>query len=172
MIGDKKIVLVVAIGENGVIGRNGKLPWRLKSELQHFKRVTLNHPVIMGRKTFQSLKRPLPDRTNIVLTRNAGAAAPGVVYASGLDEALALASADANARGVDAIMVIGGSDVFARTLPIADRLELTRVHASPEGDVWFPALDDKQWHVSQSERHARGPDDEFDYTICIYERTA
>jgi dihydrofolate reductase len=172
MTGDKKIVLVVAIGENGVIGRNGKLPWRLKSELQHFKRVTLNHPVIMGRKTFQSLKRPLPDRTNIVLTRNAGEAKPGVVYAASLDEALALASADAKARGVDAIMVIGGSDVFARTLPIADRLELTRVHASPEGDVWFPALDHKHWHVTRSERHARGPDDEFDYTICAYERTA
>jgi dihydrofolate reductase len=172
MIGDKRIVLVVAIGENGVIGRDGKLPWRLKSELQHFKRVTLNHPVLMGRKTFQSLKRPLPDRTNIVLTRNAGEAKPGVIYAANLDDALALASADANTRRVDAIMVIGGSDVFARTLPIADRLELTRVHASPEGDVWFPALDEREWRVTHSERHAHGPDDEFDYTICTYERTA
>jgi dihydrofolate reductase len=172
MTGAKKIVLVVAIGENGVIGRNGKLPWRLRSELQHFKRVTLNHPVVMGRKTFQSLKRPLPDRTNIVLTRNAGEAKPGVVYAASLDQALALARADAEARRVDAIMVIGGSDVFARTLPFADRLELTRVHASPEGDVWFPVLDHKHWHVTRSERHARGPDDEFDYTICTYERTA
>ena len=93
MTGDKKIVLVVAIGENGVIGRDGKLPWRLKSELQHFKRVTLNHPVVMGRKTFQSLKRPLPDRTNIVLTRNAGEAKFGVIYAADLDEALARANA-------------------------------------------------------------------------------
>jgi dihydrofolate reductase len=103
MIDGKKIVLVVAIGENGVIGRNGKLPWRLKSELQHFKRVTLKHPVIMGRKTFQSLKSPLPERTNIVLTRRAGEAKPGVLYASDLDEALALARADAEQRGVDAI---------------------------------------------------------------------
>jgi dihydrofolate reductase len=170
MIGGKQIVLVVAIGENGVIGRNGKLPWRLKSELQHFKRVTLNHPVIMGRKTFESLKRPLPERTNIVLTRRAGEAKPGVIYASDLDEALGLARADAQARGVDAIMVIGGSDVFARTLPVADRLELTRVHASPEGDVWFPDLDPAQWRETHSERHARGPDDEFDYTVCTYER--
>src|SRR6478609_1408279 len=108
MTGDKKIVLVVAIGENGVIGRDGKLPWRLKSELQHFKRVTLNHPVLMGPKTFQSLKRPLPDRANIVLTRNAGPALPGVIYAANLDDALTLASADASTRGVDAIMVIGG----------------------------------------------------------------
>lgn len=170
MIGGKEVVLVVAIGENGVIGRNGALPWRLRSELQHFKRVTLNHPVVMGRKTFESLKRPLPQRTNIVLTRRAGEAKPGVIYAADLDEALALARADAEARGVDAIMVIGGSGVFVRTLPIADRLELTRVHASPDGDVWFPALDREHWCETHCERHARGPDDEFDYTICTYER--
>jgi dihydrofolate reductase len=172
MTGNCKIVLVVAIGENGVIGRNGRLPWHLKSELQHFKRVTLNHPVVMGRKTFQSLKRPLPERTNIVLTRTAGAAQPGVIYASDLDEALAVARGDAKRRGTDAIMVIGGSDVFARTLPIADRLELTRVHASPEGDVWFPNLDPAHWKETRSERHARGSDDEFDYTIYTYERVA
>lgn len=170
MIDGKKIVLVVAIGENGVIGRNGKLPWRLKSELQHFKRVTLNHPVILGRKTFQSLKRPLPERTNIVLTRRAGEAKPGVLYASDLEEALALARTDAEQRGVDAIMVIGGSDIFARTLPSADRLELTRVHASPEGDVWFPDLEKDAWRETHSERHVRGQDDEFDYTICTFER--
>ncbi len=165
-----KIVLVVAIGENGVIGRNGALPWRLKSELQHFKRVTLNHPVVMGRKTFQSLKRPLSQRTNIVLTRRAGDAEAGVIYASDLDEALALARADAKRRGVGAIMVIGGSDVFARTLPMADRLELTRVHGSPEGDVWFPELDPLHWREIRRERHPRGPEDEFDYTIYTYER--
>jgi dihydrofolate reductase len=165
-----KIVLVVAIGENGVIGRNGALPWRLKSELQHFKRITLGHPVVMGRKTFQSLAKPLPQRTNIVLTRTAGPAAPGVLYAANLEEALALARADAQARGVDAIMVIGGSDVFARTLPVADRLELTRVHASPEGDVWFPDLDPAQWRETRREPHARGDGDEFDYTVVTYER--
>jgi dihydrofolate reductase len=160
------------MGENGVIGRNGKLPWRLKSELQHFKRVTLNHPVVMGRKTFHSLKQPLPERTNIVLTRRAGEAQAGVIYASDLDDALALGRADAKHRGVDAIMVIGGSDVFARTLPIADRLELTRVHASPGGDVWFPALDEKEWRETRREPHARDADDEFDYTIYTYERAA
>ena len=171
MIDGLKIVLVVAIAENGVIGRNGALPWRLKSELQHFKRVTLNHPVVMGRKTYESLRRPLPQRTNIVLTRRAGAAAPGVIWAAGLEEALALASTDAEKRGVDAVMVIGGSDVFARTLPIADRLELTRVHASPEGDVWFPVLDPARWRETHREAHARGPDDEFDYTVFTYTRT-
>jgi dihydrofolate reductase len=172
MTGDCKIVLVVAMGENGVIGRNGKLPWRLKSELQHFKRVTLNHPVVMGRKTFHSLKQPLPERTNIVLTRRAGEAQAGVIYASDLDDALALGRADAKHRGVDALMVIGGSDVFARTLPIADRLELTRVHASPGGDVWFPALDEKEWRETRREPHTRDADDEFDYTIYTYERAA
>lgn len=170
MIDGVKVVLVVAIGENGVIGRNGALPWRLKSELQHFRRVTLNHPVVMGRKTFDSLRRPLPHRTNIVLTRRAGAAAPGVIWAASLEEALALARADAETRGVNAVMVIGGSDVFARTLAIADRLELTRVHGSPEGDVWFPVLDPAHWRQTRCEPQSRGQDDEFDYTIFTYER--
>src|SRR3974377_2008252 len=106
----------------------------------------------MGRKTFGSLKRPLPQRTNIVLTRRAGEAQPGVIYASARDEALALARADAEQRGVGAIMVIGGSDVFTRTLPIADRLELTRVHASPEGDAWFPYVAGKEGAGNHSER--------------------
>ena len=129
-----QIVLVAAIGENNVIGRDGQLPWRLKSDLQHFRKLTINKPVIMGRKTYASIGKPLKDRTNIVLTSDLGFAAPGTVLATSMDEALALARQDAAARGVDEIMIIGGSDVFAAMLPVADRLEITHVHASPDGE--------------------------------------
>jgi len=165
-----KIVLVVAVAENNVIGCNGTLPWHLKSELAHFRRLTTNHPVLMGRNTYLSIGKPLPNRTNIVLTRKAGAAAPGLVWASSLEEGLALARADAATRGVDAVMVIGGNDVFARTLPIADRLEFTRVHAAPEGDVVFPPLDLTRWKETRREPHTRGPGDDHDFTVLTYER--
>lgn len=165
-----KIVLVVAVAENGVIGREGKLPWHLKSELGHFRRLTTNHPVLMGRNTYLSIGKPLPNRTNIVLTRKAGEAAPGLIWAASLEEGLALARTDAARRGVDEIMVIGGNDVFARTLPMADRLEFTRVHATPEGDVVFPAIDLRQWQETRREPHKAGPGDDHDFTVLTYER--
>src|SRR6185437_12229621 len=111
-----QIVLVAAIGENNVIGREGQLPWRLKSDLQHFKRRTLNRPVVMGRRTYESIGKPLKDRTNIVVTRSLGVIVPGGVLATSLDAALAIARDDAIKRGVDEIMVIGGSDVFSDTI--------------------------------------------------------
>jgi dihydrofolate reductase len=166
----KKVVLVAAIGENDVIGRQGGLPWRLKSDLQHFKRVTLNKPVIMGRKTWDSIGRPLKDRTNIVLTSDLSLSAPGTVMATSLDAAFGVARADADKRGADEIMVIGGGDVFAAVMADADRLEITRVHASPEGDAYFPPIDPQQWREVHREKHARGPDDETDFTILTYER--
>jgi dihydrofolate reductase len=165
-----KIVLVVAVAENNVIGRNGALPWHLKSELGHFRRLTLNHPVLMGRNTYLSIGKPLKDRTNIVLTRKAGEAAPGLIWAGSLEEGLALARVDAERRGIGEIMVIGGNDVFARTLPIADRLEFTRVHASPEGDVVFPSLDLAHWKETRREPHRRAPGDDHDFTVLSYER--
>jgi len=165
-----KIVLVAAIGENGVIGREGQLPWRLRSDLQHFKKVTLNRPVIMGRKTYESIGRLLPQRTNIVLTRDFGLVAPGAVLATSLDGALAFARDDAKKRGVDEIMVIGGSDVFAATMAMADRLEITRVHVSPEGNVLFPPIDPDEWREVARERHKRGPQDDVDFTTLTYER--
>jgi dihydrofolate reductase len=165
-----KTVLVVAVGENGVIGRDGTLPWHLRSDLQHFKRLTLDKPVIMGRKTYQSIGRPLPQRTNIVVTRDAGFAAPGVLVARDLATAFALARADAEKRGTDEIMVIGGSDIFAATMANADRLEVTLVHASPTGDVSFPAIDPKLWREVARAHHARGPHDDCDFTTLTYER--
>ncbi|HEY2757407.1 MAG TPA: dihydrofolate reductase [Pseudolabrys sp.] len=165
-----KVVLVAAIGENGVIGREGQLPWKLRSDLQHFRRVTTNHPIIMGRKTYASIGRVLPDRTNIVVTRDPGFAAPGAVPATGMDAAFSYARDDAHKRGVDAVMVIGGSDIFALTMADADVLEITRVHATPEGDVKFPDIDPAQWREVRRERHARGPHDDAEFTVLTYER--
>ena len=170
MISGKTVVLVAAIAENGVIGRDGALPWRLKSDLLHFKKLTLGKPVIMGRKTFESIGKALKDRTNIVLTRDFGLLAPDAVLATSMDAAYAYAVNDANKRGVNEIMVIGGSDVFEAAMDVADRLEITRVHASPQGDSFFPAIDPQIWReTSRADRRA-GPQDEADFTILTYER--
>jgi dihydrofolate reductase len=165
-----KIVLVAAVGENNVIGNAGQLPWRLKSDLQHFRQVTLNRPVIMGRKTYESIGKPLTGRTNIVLTRDLGLIAPGTVLATSLDAALAMARQDAAKRGVDEIMVIGGSDVFEATMARADRLEITHVHAAPEGDSFFPAIDLGVWREVSREEHAAGPDDSAGFAVATYLR--
>ncbi len=166
----KTVVLVAAVGENGVIGNQGALPWRLKSDLMHFKRLTVGKPVIMGRKTFESIGKALKDRTNIVLSRDLSLAAPGAVLATSMDAAFAFAKTDADKRGVNEIMVIGGSDVFEAAMEVADRLEITRVHASPEGDSYFPEIDSQQWREVKRERRARGPQDGADFTILTYER--
>jgi dihydrofolate reductase len=165
-----RIVIVAAIGENNVIGRDGALPWRLKSDLKHFRKVTLNRPVIMGRKTYTSIGKPLKDRTNIVLTSDLGLVAPGAVLATSMDAALAYARQDAEKRGVDEIMVIGGSDVFAAALPKAARLEITHVHASPDGDSYFPPIDPQVWREAAREKHAAGPDDDASFTVATYLR--
>jgi len=165
-----KIVLVAAIGDNLVIGREGQLPWHLKSDLQHFRKVTLNRPVIMGRKTHESIGKLLDGRTNIVLTRDLSLVAPGAVLATSLDAALGFARADAAKRGVDEIMVIGGSDIFASTIAMADRLEITHVHMSPEGDALFPPIDEEMWQETSREEHFAGPDDDADFAFATYIR--
>jgi dihydrofolate reductase len=164
-----KLVVVAAVAENNVIGRDGQLPWRLKSDLQHFKRLTLNKPVLMGRKTFDSIGKPLPNRTNIVLTRGA-AAAPGTVSAASMEAALKLAEQDAAKRGTDEIMIIGGSDVFADLLPKAARLEITHVHAAPEGDAYFPPIDKAAWRQTAYQEHPAGPDDSAAFALATYQR--
>jgi dihydrofolate reductase len=163
-----KIVLVAAIGDNSVIGRDGQLPWHLKSDLQHFRKVTLNRPVIMGRKTYESIGKLLPGRTNIVLTRDLSLVAPGAVLATSLDAALGYAHTDAVKRGTDEIMVVGGSDIFATTMPMADRLEITHVHASPVGDVLFPPIDPEVWQEISREEHFAGPDDDANFALATY----
>jgi dihydrofolate reductase len=136
-----KIVLVVAVAQNGVIGRDGDLPWRLPSDLKRFKQLTLGKPVVMGRKTWDSIGRPLPGRPNIVVTRDASFAAPGATVVSSLDEGLAVAQREAEALGVDEICVIGGGQIYAQVFDRADILHVTRVEADVAGDTRFPAID-------------------------------
>jgi dihydrofolate reductase len=165
-----KIVLVAAVGENNVIGRDGQLPWRLKSDLRHFRALTLDRPVIMGRKTFQSLGKVLDRRTNIVITRDKKFSAAGTTTAPSFAAALDLARKDAERRGVDEIMVIGGSAVFAEAMPLAERLEITHVHVAPKGDVYFPPIDEKQWREVKREERDAGPNDDASFAITTYLR--
>ncbi|HEY5380116.1 MAG TPA: dihydrofolate reductase [Pseudolabrys sp.] len=165
-----KIVLVAAVAENNVIGKDGQLPWKIKSDLRHFRALTLDRPVIMGRKTFQSIGNALDRRTNIVITRDPEFTAEDVEKAPDFKAALALARKDAEARGADEVMVIGGSGVFAEALPMADRLEITHVHASPEGDVFFPPIDPKIWREDSREERPAGPDDDADFSVATYSR--
>jgi len=146
-----EIVAVVAAAENGVIGVNGGLPWHIPADLKRFKRMTVGKPVLMGRKTFQSIGKPLPGRHNIVLTRDAGWQADGVTVVGNLAEAIAAAGLNPEARA-DAIMVIGGAEIYALALPITTRIELTRVHLAPVGDAWFPVLNDEEWQEVACEK--------------------
>ena len=167
---DPIVAVVVAVAENGVIGRAGGLPWRIPSEMGHFRRVTLDKPVIMGRKTFGSLKKPLAQRDNIVLTHNREYAPQGAIAVESVEQALKVAGDCAMARAAKEIMVIGGAAIYAALLPRAARIYFTRVHASPDGDVSFPELDPGLWSEVSSEHHPSRENDEFDYTISVFER--
>ena len=143
-----RIILVVAAGENGVIGVNGTLPWRIPEDLKRFKALTIGKPNIMGRKTWESLPRkPLPGRTNIVVTRDAAYRAEGARIAHSFEEALAIARGENPSE----IAVIGGEAIFAAALPVADRIELTEVAAAPDGDAFMPRFDRKDWRETQRE---------------------
>jgi dihydrofolate reductase len=166
------LVLVAAVAENGVIGRDNALPWRLKSDMQRFRARTWGKPVVMGRKTFQSLRRPLPGRTNIVVSRDRGFFAPGVVVAADVRAALESARGDALRRGADEIAVIGGAEIYAATLPIADCLDLTLVKARPEGNVRFPPIDPQAWREIERSEHKAGLDDAADFAFVTYQRAA
>jgi dihydrofolate reductase len=166
-----QIILIAAVAENGVIGRGGKMPWRLKSDMQHFRALTAGKPVVMGRKTYLSLSvKPLPGRTNIVVTRDAGFTAPGVLVAPSVEAALEAARGDARRRGTDAVMVIGGADVYAQAMPVATRLEITQIHAAPEGDTRFPPIDPVIWREVARAAHPAGPNDDAAYDFVSYLR--
>ena len=165
-----EIVLIVAVADNGVIGASGDIPWRLKTDQQRFKTMTMGKPVVMGRKTFGSLRRPLPGRTNIVLTRDAGFRAAGAVVTTSLADALLVATGDALRRSVTEIAVIGGAEIYARWMSIADRLEVTEVHARPEGDTKFAAIEPPGWEEVARVRHSSGPDDSADFSYVTYRR--
>ncbi|HEX6690278.1 MAG TPA: dihydrofolate reductase [Burkholderiales bacterium] len=158
-----RVYLVAAVASNGIIGVNGRLPWHFPEELRHFKEVTLGHPVIMGRRTWESLKGPLSGRKNIVVTRTPGYQAPGITVAPSLQAALGLC-ADAPKA-----MVIGGSRLFEESLPIAHGLELTEIHRDYPGDTWFPAYDRSKWREKKREARTASDGTRFDYVL--YEKT-
>ena len=164
-----EIVFVVAIAENGIIGAGNAIPWRLKSDMQRFKALTIGRPVIMGRKTFESLPRPLPNRTNIVITRDAAYRAGGAIVTTSAVHADAVARGDALRRSVTEIAVIGGAEIFRQWLDRADRLEITEVHARPEGDTHFN-IDKAEWDEVARIRHAAGGDDSADFSYVTYRR--
>jgi dihydrofolate reductase len=143
-----RVALVVAMADNGVIGKGGGLPWHLPDDLKYFKVVTFGKPVLMGRRTFESIGKPLPGRRNLVMTRSAAAAVPGVEYVGSLEQARSLAA------GAAELCVIGGAEVFALALPLATRIYLTRVHAQVTGDVYFPLRDFSGWRENDSVPHA------------------
>ena len=164
------IVLVAAVADNGVIGRNNDIPWRLKSDLQRFRKITTGKPVVMGRKTFESLGRPLPGRTNIVVSRDAAFTAPGIVVVNSIEHALEAARGDALRRGAAEIVIGGGSHIYAACLPFATKLELTRVHARPDGDTQFPPLDLGEWEEVAKVAPPQSPDDSVAFTWLTYRR--
>ena len=167
------IILVAAIAENGVIGRGNALPWRLKSDMQHFRALTMGKPVVMGRKTYLSIGKPLTGRTTIVVSRDRGFAAPGIVVAPSLDAAFAAARGDALRRGADAIIVAGGADIYAQAMPLATRLAITRVHKRVDGDARFPADRSETVARNRAQRaRSRAPKTKPPFAFVTYERVA
>ncbi len=165
------IVLVAAVSENGVIGRDNKLPWRLKSDMLHFRAITIGKPVIMGRKTYLSIGKPLAGRTTIVVSRDPTFTAPDILVAPSLNNAFAAARGDALRRAVDSIIVAGGAVIYAQALPQATRLAITYVHKHVEGDARFPAIDPKIWREIAREEHKPQAEDEAAFAFVNYERT-
>ena len=164
------IVLVAAVAENGVIGRGNALPWRLKSDMQHFRALTMDKPVIMGRKTYLSIGKPLAGRTTIVVSRDHAFAAAGIVATPGLQAALAAARGDALRRQADAIIVAGGADIYLQAMPLASHLAITAIHRRIEGDAYFPPIDTKVWRESAREEHAAAAGDDAAFAFVSYER--
>jgi dihydrofolate reductase len=164
------VVLIAAIADNGVIGDDNRLIWRLKTDLRHFRSLTLGRPVVMGRKTFLSIGKPLPGRETIVLTRDPGFRPDGVHVTHSLEEALATGECLGTAMGADSVAVAGGADVYRQALPLAQRLELTLVHAMPEGDAVFPEWDRSAFVAEGRESHPRSPDDEHPFTFATFRR--
>jgi dihydrofolate reductase len=162
--GDPRLVLVVAVAANGVIGRNGSLPWHLPADLKHFKALTIGQPVLMGRRTYESIGKALVDRPNIVLTRNLCWEAPRVIVVHTLEAAIE------RARPAPELMVIGGADIFSMCLPVCSRIELTRVHADVEGDTFFPLPPPSEWRESAREDHPADARHTHAFSIVTLER--
>jgi dihydrofolate reductase len=164
------VAFVIAAAENGVIGHNGKLPWRMPTDLKRFRALTLGKPVVMGRKTYESLGKPLDGRDNIVISRQLDFSTPGIHVAAGIDDALAQARALAAQRGADEIMVIGGAEIFRAALPHADRIYLTVVRGRPEGDTILDPFDPRFWREASRESLPQTPNDQFPADFVVLDR--
>lgn len=165
-----KLALIAAYAQNRVVGIDNKLPWHLPEDLKYFKRCTSGKAIIMGRKTYESIGRPLPNRTNIVITRNPAFKADGVKVVTSLNDAIELAAAVNEVSGVDEIMVIGGAAIYELTLPMADRLYLTHVHAQVEGDAYFPEVDFSNWREVERADYASSETNPYDYSFVVYDK--
>lgn len=166
-----RLALIVAQGRNRVIGNDNKLPWYLPEDLRYFKQVTLGKPIIMGRKTFESIGRPLPGRMNIVITRDVNWFANGITIVNSLDAAIEMGAAQALIDGCDEAVVIGGAQIYQQALPRIDRLYLTQVDAEPEGDAYFPELDGAQWNEIGRESFPAGDQpNRYPYDFIVLER--
>jgi dihydrofolate reductase len=164
------ILLVAAIAQNGVIGRGNALPWRLKSDMQHFRALTMGKPVVMGRKTYLTIGKPLKGRTTIVVSRDRGFTSPGIVVAPSLDAALTAARGDALRRNAATIVVAGGAEIYTQAMLVATRLGITHVHKQIAGDAYFPAIDPNEWYESGRSEHEAAAEDEAAFAFVTYER--
>lgn len=165
-----RLALIVARAENGVIGRNNQLPWYLPNDLKYFKATTMGKPIIMGRKTYESIGKPLPGRANIVVTRNANWSADGVRVVADPGAGVELARQIALVDGVDEIMVIGGEQLYRALLPESERLYCTEVHAEVDGDAFFPSLEPAQWSELAREDFEAGGPNPYNYSFVVYQR--
>lgn len=165
-----RIAMIAAMARNGVIGRDNALPWHLPEDLKYFKRTTLGKPIIMGRKTWQSIGRPLPGRTNIVLSSQPGFSAEGAVVVSSVEEALAQARAVALKDGADELVVIGGEGIYRAMFDRAERLYLTEVHADVDGDACFPPFDRSRWLECERQSYAADGANPYDYSFVVFDR--
>jgi dihydrofolate reductase len=165
-----KLAIIIAVAENGIIGRGGQLPWRLPSDLRRFRALTLAKPVIMGRKTYAGIGKPLAGRDNIVLTRDPAFAAPGVDIATTLDDAIAQADRLVDGRNGDEIMIIGGGEIYPAALRRADRIYLTLVHACPAGDTSFAPLDPAVWSETARAPMQQMANDQYPADFIILDR--
>lgn len=162
-----KISIIAAVSDNGVIGNDGKLPWNLPADMKHFKEITTGHHIIMGRKTYESIGRPLPNRTNIVLTKNSKIRPKGCSVVNSLDKALNIAKK----AGEKEVMVIGGSEIYKLALPLADKLYLTLVHENFKGDTKFPDYNKREWTEQRLEHHNKDIENPYDYSFVSYTRS-
>ena len=159
-----RISIIVAMDQNGLIGKDNGLPWHLPADLKHFKQITMGKPIIMGRKTFESIGKPLPGRVNIVLTRNTGYQAQGCMVVGSLDDAIEVAGS------VDEVMIIGGATLYKKVLGQVDRIYLTQVQAQLNGDTWFPSLDESKWVEAQRVEHSADEINPYAYTFKVLDR--